>query len=294
MWGELSALLVVVAAVLVWKWVYYGNPLPNTFYAKMTGEGRAFVEGFNYTLDFMRENGGAVLVGLFLANLLNPKIPRAYPLASALLVVQAGVVITAGGDWMHFYRFFVPVLPVMAIGCAAGLGIILQMNLSTRKWPLVVVLAGSLAAAYVNIYKVERTTGREVMSHVKSGTYLTDGYRQTARWIVDHTPAGSSVALCDIGLVGYLSERPIVDMFGLIDSHISRLEGRPHFKSDAEYVLGKKPGVVVLVSSDGDGFLRIPDAEMFAHPDFALRYELVKTVPIGFRNETVRIYRSGN
>jgi arabinofuranosyltransferase len=294
MWGEFSALLVVVAAMLVWKWIYYGNPLPNTFYAKMTGEGRAFVDGFNYSLDFLRENGGAVLVGLYLANLLNPKIPRALLLASALVVVQAGIVIAAGGDWMHFYRFFVPVLPVIATGCAAGLGIILQMNHQTRKWPLLVVLVGTLAAAYVNIYKVERATGREVVSHVKAGTYLTDGYRQTAQWIVDNTPVGSSVALCDIGLVGYVSERPIVDMFGLIDPHISHLDGRQHFKSDAEYVLGKEPDVVVLVSSGVDDFLRIPDAGMFAHTDFREKYVLEKTIPMGFRNETVRIYRHKN
>jgi arabinofuranosyltransferase len=208
------------------------------------------------------------------------------------VVVQTGVVIAAGGDWMHFYRFFVPVLPVIAAGCAAGLGIILQMNHQIRKWPLLVVLAGTLAAAYVNIYKVERATGREVMPHVKSGTYLTDGYRQTAQWIVDNTPPGSSVALCDIGLVGYFSERPIVDMFGLIDPHISHLNGRQHFKSDPEYVLGKHPDVVVLVSSGIDEFIRIPDAQMFVSPDFVEKYNLVKTIPIGFRSETVRIYRS--
>jgi len=291
MWGELSALLVVTAAVLIWKWSYYGNILPNTYFAKMTGEGRAFVEGFNYSLDFLRENGGAVLVGLFLANLFSRKISRAFLLAAALVIIQTGVVIAAGGDWMHFYRFFVPVLPVIATGGAAGLGIILKMNHQTRKWTLAVVLAGTLFAACVNIYKVERATGREVMPHVKAGTYLTDGYRQTARWIVDNTPEGSSVALCDIGLVGYYSERPIVDMFGLIDPHISRLGGRQHFKSDAGYVLGKHPDVVVLVSSGIDDFLRIPDAEMFAHPDFIRKYALVETIPIGFRSEICRIYR---
>ncbi len=305
MWGEFIALLVVIAAALVWKWTYYGNPLPNTYYAKMTGEGRAFVEGFNYTLDFLRENGGAILAGLFLANLLNQKISRAFLLATVLVAVQAGIVIAAGGDWMHFYRFFVPVLPVIAAGCAAGLGIILLLirqasgteklnsNL-VRNWPLVVVLAGTLIASYVNIYKVERATGREVMPHVQGGTYLTDGYRQTAKWIVANTPAGSSVALCDIGLVGFYSKRPIVDMFGLIDPHISHLGGRQHFKSDPEYVLAKQPDVVVLVSSGGDDFLRIPDSEMFAHPDFHLKFALVETIPIGFRSETIRIYRRKN
>lgn len=298
MWMEFFAILVVTAALFIWKWSYYGNPLPNTYYAKMTGEGRAFVDGFNYSLDFLRENGGAILVGLYLANLLNKKLSTAFLFATVIVMVQVGIVIAAGGDWMHFYRFFVPVMPVLAAGCGAGLGIILLMTLQAsgareprRKWLLVLVLAGTMAAGYVNIYKVERATGREVVPYVKNGSYLTDGYRQTARWIVDNTPSGSSVAICDIGLVGYQSGRPVVDMFGLVDPHISRLAGRQHFKSDPEYVLGKHPEVVVLVSSGNDEFLRIPDAEMFANPDFISQYTLVKTFPIQFRNETIRIYR---
>ena len=299
MWIELSAILVVIVSMFVWKWSYYGDPLPNTFYAKMTGEGRAFVEGIHYSLDFLRENGGAILVGLFLANLFNRKLSLAFLFAAVIVAVQAGVVITAGGDWMHFYRFYVPVMPLIAAGCAAGLGIILQLNRQASgtknlvgKWPLIVVMAGTMAIGYVNVYKVERETGRAVMPYVKNGSYLTDGYRQTAQWIVDNTPPGSSVAICDIGLVGFHSERPVVDMFGLVDPHISRLAGRQHFKSDPEYVLGKHPDIVVLVSSGNDDFIRIPDAAMFANPDFLRKYSLVKTIPILFRDETVRVYRS--
>jgi len=299
MWGEFSAVLVVMASLFLWKWSYYGNPLPNTYYAKMTGEGRAFVEGFNYSLDFLRENGGAILVGLYLANLLNKKLSRAFLFCTVIVAVQIGIVIAAGGDWMHFYRFFVPVMPLLAAGCAAGLGIILLLTRQAagghnllRKWPLALVLAGTMVAGYVNVYKVERATGREVMPYVKNGSYLTDGYRLTAQWIVDNTPSEASVAICDIGLVGFHTGRHIVDMFGLVDPHISRLAGRQHFKSDPEYVLGKHPDVVVLVSSGTGEFLRIPDEEMFANPDFREKYTLAQTIPIQFRNETIRIYRS--
>ena len=299
MWVEFSAILVVIVSGFVWKWSYYGDPLPNTYYAKMTGEGRAFVEGIHYSLYWLRENGGAILVGLFLANLFNRKLSMAFLFSAVIVVVQAGVVITAGGDWMHFYRFFVPVIPLIAAGCAAGLGIILQLNQPASgihqrvgKWPLVIVLAGMMAMGSVNVYKVERVTGKAVLPYVKNGSYLTDGYRQTAQWIVDNTPPGSSVAICDIGLVGFQSQRPVVDMFGLIDPHISRLAGRQHFKSDPEYVLGKHPDIVVLVSSGTDDFIRIPDAQMFANPDFTRKYTLVKSIPIQFRDETVRIYRS--
>lgn len=299
MWFELSAVFVATASLFVWKWSYYGNPLPNTYYAKMTGDGRAFVEGIIYSIDFLRENGGAVLVGLFLANLLNPNRSIVFFFCALIVTVQVGIVIAAGGDWMHFYRFFVPVMPLIASVCAAGLGVILILNQQSLgaknlagKWPLTIVLVVTMAAGYLNVYKVERATGRAVMPFVKSGSYLTDGYRQTAKWVIDNTPPGSSVAICDIGLVGFYSERPIIDMFGLIDPHISRLDGRQHFKSDSEYVLGKHPDVVVLVSSGNDDFIRIPDAEMFANPYFIKNYSLVKTIPIQFRDETVRIYRT--
>ena len=297
MWIEMIAILGVIATLLVWKWSYYGNLLPNTYYAKMTGGGRALIDGVHYSLDFLRENGGAILVGLYLANFLNKKLSMAFLLSIIIVVIQAGVVIAAGGDWMHFYRFFVPIIPLIAAGCAAGLSTILQLyqqasgsQYLVRKWPILIVLTGTMAMGFVNVYKVERATGKAVLPYVNNGSYLTDGYRQTAQWIVENTPPGSSVAVCDIGLIGFHSDRPVVDMFGLIDPQISHLDGRQHFKSDSIYILGKHPLLIVLVSSGNDNFIRIPDAEMFANPEFIKSYSLVKSIPIQFRGEIIQIY----
>jgi arabinofuranosyltransferase len=286
---EALGTLLFLGAFLVWRWSYYGALLPNTYQAKMTGELGALVDGVHYTLDFLREFGGPVVVGLYLTNLLGREVPKLFWLVTGLIALQVGIVVAAGGDWMHFYRFFVPVLPLMAAGLAAGFAVLLHLGRPHAPLPGF-ILGAVLLVAFIGSYKVERATSRLVVPAVREGTYLTDGYREAARWIVDHTDEGASVAVSDIGIVGYVTGRPIVDMFGLIDPHIARAPGRQHFKSDADYVLGRDPDVVLLVADSESGFLRIPDVAMAAHPDFVARYALVHKVAIGFRDEVIQIH----
>jgi len=287
--------LVLMGAFVIWRWTYYDALFPNTYQAKMTGEFRAIIDGLNYTLDFLREFGGVVIVGLYLANLLDRTTPRIFWLMTAVIAVQVGIVVFAGGDWMHFYRFFVPLLPVAAAGMAAGLAVLLRFGGKDpegphRRFVPGFILGAVLLVAFTGSYKVERASSRLVMPAVREGAYLTDGYREAARWIVENTDEDMAVAVSDIGLLGYFTGRRIIDMFGLVDAHIARTPGRQHFKNDADYVMSRNPDVVVLVVSAQGDYLRIPDAALASHPHFGTRFELVHTIGIGFRAEVIQVY----
>ena len=294
-----AGVLAVLALLTGHRLLYFGQVLPNTFFAKVTGQGRGLVEGVLYTVDFLRESGGGLLVGLFLAGLLiDPRNRRSFGLVAGILVLQVAAVLAAGGDWFHFYRFYAPVYPLLLCGAAAGVGLLHEMitgqmlPLSRRGRPLVVgafVLA--LGVMGLNIYKTEREVQRVVMSHVSAGTYLTDAYGETGRWLAANTAPAARVAASDIGLIGWHSKRHIVDMFGLVDSHIARREGRQHFKSDPAYVLGQHPDFVVLVRDAEGGYLRVPDQAMAGSAEFAAGFEKVHELPVGFRDETVEVFR---
>ncbi|MBU8869598.1 MAG: hypothetical protein KOO60_01870 [Gemmatimonadales bacterium] len=295
---ELMLFLILFISYFLWRWHYFGALLPNTFHAKMTGEGRALFEGLNYTLDFLRENGGVALVGLFLSIFLGRGLPALFwPLAGAI-AVHTVFVILAGGDWMHFYRFFVPVMPLLAAGMAAGMGTLFDSDKAKAEVPcrgqtvtLRVIMAVILLTSFMGIYKSERAASRLVMPAVRSGSYLTDGYRQAAFWVRENTPVDSSIAVCDIGILGYLSQRRIIDMFGLIDPHIARTPGRPHFKSDADHVLAQDPDTVILVSEGPGQYLRVPDASLFGEAEFHSRFTMAHSIGIGFRNEVIQIFQ---
>jgi arabinofuranosyltransferase len=295
-WGVVVG---VIALLTIHRLLYFGQFLPNTFFAKVTGEGRGLVEGVLYTVDFLREAGGGLLAGLFLVGLLsNPRNRRTFGLVAGVLALQVAVVLAAGGDWFHFYRFYTPVYPLLIAGAAAGVGLLHEM-ITGHMLPLgrrgrsAVVLAFALVllVGYLNIYKTERAVFRMVMPHVNAGTYLTDAYAHTGDWLAENTPADSKVAVSDIGLVGWHSQRHIVDMFGLTDSHIARSEGRQHFKSDAGYVLSKKPTYIGLVMDAAGGYLRVPDQEMAANPQFEDGYRQIWSYPVGFRDETVQVFQ---
>ena len=288
----------LITAWLVWRWTYYGALLPNTFHAKMTGDAHGLLDGLNYTLNFVRETAGPLLGGLFLANLLGRRVPALLWPVAAAIAGQVVFTILAGGDWMHFHRFFAPVLPLLAAGAAAGLGTLLSTlprggtaHDRRRVVAAHLVVGAVLATAFVGVYKAERETARLVMPAVQAGAYLPDAYRQAALWIRDNTPPGSSLAASDVGALGWYSGRRIIDMFGLVDAHIARSGGRLHFKADPAYVLALDPATIVLVADINGGHLRIPDARMFADADFRARYALVHSLPVGFRDERIMIYR---
>jgi hypothetical protein len=147
---------------------------------------------------------------------------------------------------------------------------------------LVLTLAGAVMT--------ERAASSLVLPSVKSGAYMTDAYRETARWIDKHVAPDQAVAACDIGVLGWELDRAIVDMFGLVEPAIARMPGMPHFKADPDHVLAQEPGVVILVRADGGGYLRVPDQVLAAHPEFERRYRLAHEIVVELRNETIELY----
>jgi hypothetical protein len=48
-------------------------------------------------------------------------------------------------------------------------------------------------------------------------------------------------------MIPYYSGLVTIDMFGLMDTHLARLEGMMHRKFDAVYVLEREPDIVILI-----------------------------------------------
>jgi hypothetical protein len=99
-----------------WRLAYYGHLFPNTYYAKAGFSLEYLAAGWDYLLLFLRTY---MLEGALLA------VPAAYllwkrrtPEVLYLLLVAFGYsayVVSVGGDVLHAFRFFVPVLPLFNI-----------------------------------------------------------------------------------------------------------------------------------------------------------------------------------
>ncbi len=280
-----------------WRWSYFGSFFPNSFYAKALGGVRGAIDGAQYMLDFLRDAGGPLFVGQVLVPMLLGCANAAYSIALACLVLYLVFIILSGGDWMFHYRFFANTLPVLAACIAAGVAYALAQTrvMTRRKILLLVCAAAVLVGTSLSLSNTELPVARLVLPAIERNAYLSQSYAQLGRWFRENTPPDATIAISDIGAVGYYSERRILDMFGLTDRRIARLRGRMHYKADPQSVLARKPEYVVLVSSGDAGirpsFLRIPDRVMSDQPEFNARYDLARTVPLYWQNELLRIYK---
>ena len=112
--------LLPLGAVIFAKVLYYGTILPNSFYARAADEPH-LKQGLVYGLSFLLGSHLWLVGGLFLASLALDA--RSSDLGSwrrfALVAVPAWVayVVWIGGDY-NYGRFFVVILPVLALGAA--------------------------------------------------------------------------------------------------------------------------------------------------------------------------------
>ena len=295
--GEAAAFLLLFGAYYVWRWIYFGAPLANTYYAKVNGGLYGVIDGVQYTVDFVRDSGGAFFLALCLVPLILGQSRPPYVAALLLLFAYAAFVVVAGGDWMFHYRFYAHVLPVAAALLAVGTDVLLGLahTKTVRAGLLNASLAVLLLTTMASLGNTELRVARMVLPALASHNYLSQNYEELGLWFKENSDPGATIAISDVGAVGYFSGRRILDMFGLIDPHIARLRGRMHYKADPRYVLSRAPDYVVLVSLNDEGagfsFSRIPDYSMNVLPEFHERYELIRTVPQYWGNEFVLVYR---
>ncbi|MEM6675667.1 MAG: hypothetical protein AAF726_22640 [Planctomycetota bacterium] len=266
--------VLLVGAHLAFRVTYYGEWLPNTFHAKVGGASHAIVErGVDYLALFARENGGLLLYALPLVGVAWRR-DRAWWQAFAALVLLAAAVVAVGGDGLPMYRFAVPLVPLWSLLAAAFVADVARVR------PPVTAGAGAALAA-VGIALV--SMGPPAQS-VQRGRMVAQRdlevpvWSAVGRWLAANASPGESVACVPIGAIGYYSALPLVDMLGLTDAHIARVdvpagEGwAGHEKHDGPYVLARRPTYLLL------GNVTVYEARVpLDHPDlFRLSHPVVR------------------
>ncbi|MBP1467658.1 glycosyltransferase family 39 protein [Candidatus Chloroploca sp. M-50] len=132
-----GAFALLFVPYLLWRFSYYGDLLPNTFYAK-TGGGREQIwRGLAYVGAFTLTLGGPLLLIIlvpWVTGLRHAlKSWRSYMLL--VVVIYTIYIILVGGDHFRGERFFVPLVPWFAILLADGLAQIMRLQPVARIHP---------------------------------------------------------------------------------------------------------------------------------------------------------------
>jgi hypothetical protein len=238
--------LVVVIVHTLFRLAYYGYPLPNTFYAKVIFGGVTLERGAIHLASFALAGGWLLLLSYpnrASAGLLWPWLMHGYALAS----VYCAYLLVVGGDHPHWFRFYVPLLPLPLLGVSLRLRA-WAGSIGASPWSERLASIGCCAliafTAYPFSEAAEPVVGRIDASIAK---VMTDVDR-----FFDEVPDDSFCAVAAIGYVGYRHLKlHILDVWGLTDTHIAHMRVTPsvkfgHDKEDNLYVASMKPDYIYV------------------------------------------------
>jgi len=214
--------VLLLAGWSVWKVLYYGNLLPNTFYAKV-GAGRSLALGFYFIEQFLTSYW---LAPLLLIALWRPRDLVAPAGVGIPLIVTLAIwvtyVIGVGGDFMEF-RLMVPAMPIVA-WFIARTAVLLQRDARLGAAIVAIALLGSLhhAIAYNHIsHPDEIESVWKLQSHLTAEDQDWIGVGQVLGRELAYDPH-VTIATTAAGAIPFYSRVSCIDMLGLNDAWIAR------------------------------------------------------------------------
>jgi arabinofuranosyltransferase len=288
LWGA-CILLMFYAPYLIWKWLYFGSLVPNTFYAKTGPLLLMLRNGSGYLGGFLTGFGYLLFLGALLARkrLLKERTALYSPI---FILVHWTAVLFLGGDWMPYYRLLLPTLPLLMITVSDAVISVGSRRADTaaektrrNPVPLVAVLL-ILLVIFPGIISYERFEYERLA--VRAFAHL-------GRRLREMLPPQTSIGLGSTGAIGYYTDMRIVDILGLTEERIARggriVASQPgHMKTDGAYVLSRKPDLLLLGNiriqrgrrSREEMKLKIQENEIVEQLAFSSDYEYVN-IPLG-------------
>ncbi len=266
----------------IWRWYYYSSFAPNTYYAKFGFSAAQIVRGLLYVYDYF-------LAAFFFMCLLVPagyylyysikfmnrenfyKSEMQIAVLYSFIIGNLFFIIAAGGDFMYAFRFFVHLSAPFSIVAVYVISKLFSRVSVYFKTSVIIIIVYSLLQFFIHgeIYGIIDSS--PVLFGRAAGLFLKENYGPK-----------SVLAINTAGIIPYYSGLKTIDMLGLTDSHIARLEisdfgkgSAGHEKGDGLYILERKPELIVMGNFEGS---KIPiyrsDRQLFTNGEFKEKYTL--------------------
>lgn len=273
----------IAAPWFIWARAFYGDWLPNSFYAKASILSFTQVgHGLRYL--FPPTPSGAAMVAIIMSMVAGAVHGPRPAVRWLCLTVLAWLfyVILVGGDFMPGLRL---VLPAFGIAAAALCVMGWSVRHAARPYALLavaVLLAFTMTARWL-----------DADTHTKMGYWRGYAPLRTniGLWLHDHAPPGSLVAVNAAGMIAYYSELPVLDMLGINDRYIARHGHRDlslpvaHQVGDGSYVLSRAPDYVLVGGAAFDvPTSLVSERELASSPSYRALYHPVRVrLPYGMQ-----------
>jgi arabinofuranosyltransferase len=246
-----SALGVSMAALVAWRLAYYGYPLPNTYYAKVSGPvGERLLEGLLQLLGIVLHSGLLPhLAALLLAGVAAGRRPSPYPLPGGegnngtLPSNRLPFEVPLGLGWLAYWLYVGgDVFAERMLLVLFPIGILLLFD------PALFPLRGRSLTAMATAIAVFQLLPLAIDDRFGYSLERYDRWVIAGRYLAQDRFAGRLLAVDAAGKIPFYSGLAAVDMLGLNDVHIAHQPARffeaGHNKYDADYVLSRRPDLI--------------------------------------------------
>lgn len=250
-WKAAAIFAVILVPWVVFAWLYFGSPIPVTLMAKQ----------FQGTLTISQKFAPGLLA-LVWSNLRQPYFAAQAILAACGILfsvyqrrdwallwgwsVMYGLTYTFLGVSRYFWYYAPLALSWIA---AVGVGIAALVDLrerlmTARKTSLPI---SGITASFITLF-VFVCQAQSVWFVQERGDLRYESYRAVGEWLRENTSATSKVGTLEVGIIGYYSERPMIDFAGLIQPEVApQLANQDSYEGAARWAIDRyRPEYVVL------------------------------------------------
>lgn len=241
----------VVGVVIynLWRISYYPALLPNTFYAKVGFSLVQVAKGGLYLVRFVVDNGPHFFLLAVLPFALG-QVGKREKFFAWVVAAHLSYILLVGGDWMPFYRFIMPVLPLLFLLMQNGLWQLYELA-RPEKWGHRLAGAAVMMLLFAWNFLPLYENKRFLTDGVSGYLFHPKEARGIGAYLNDVLPGDYLVANEWAGIIPYYMQQPVLDIFGLTDSEITEMDF-PRTTNGrfitADYLLERDPEVIILLA----------------------------------------------
>jgi hypothetical protein len=284
-WGEgqfIQALLIYALLVGPWflfAWWYFGTPFPVTLAAKQAQgalpESRSFLEGL--ILELQRYAARPyywltlALAALGVGASLHSRDRRCLLFGWALAYAVAYAALGVSG----YFWYYAPLVGPFIVAAALGAQHVAHFFPTRAALPHSDDRAASphLQRQYPTFLLVAVMLGAQLYGALTlPRDYRLDLYRETGRWLRTHSPADARVGALEVGIIGYHSQRTVIDFAGLLQPAVAtQIAQGANYDAVARWAtLHYRPDYLVLVAGSLPSLTSDPQIASACRPQVRL------------------------
>jgi hypothetical protein len=274
LWG-IGLLILFIGGQTIFRYLYFGNLLPNTYYLKMSGFPLfTRIKRGGYVLIQLTRQMNWVLV-LIPFTILLYRRDRSIVLIFLVILGQVAYSVYVGGDaWEHkggtnrYLALVVPLFFILFVYASTQLlekAIPKKQELSDRARSILLnsILIIFCVVSMINFNYLINVRSLERWALLRQPDFIEANkeYVRISNALKKFTTPDARIAVVTAGAIPYFTERPAIDLLGKNDPIIARQDNhipknltdiRPgHMKWDYDYAIGQiKPDVIVQLWGD--------------------------------------------